>query len=55
MKFEYKCHEKACDITKEISNLQDPIPSCHGQVMKRVYQIAGVAFKGPGFYKTDNK
>lgn len=53
----YKC--QACGlIFEEQQKITDPpvtecqAPFCDGQP-RRVPQLPGIAFKGPGFYKTD--
>lgn len=56
IKYELKCPE--CGVTTEVDK-PDTQRKCFtnhdGVLMKRVYGVAGVHFKGPGFYKTDNK
>ena len=54
--YEFKC----CGITQEITiSIKEQLPKpkcsvCNGD-MARVYSPFGVAFKGSGFYKTDNR
>lgn len=50
----YDC--KKCGEVKELSKgMADPDPSkcpdCNGKIT-RIYSVAGVAFKGKGFYST---
>jgi predicted nucleic acid-binding Zn ribbon protein len=34
----------------------DPLPACKcGGGLAKVFQLAGVKFKGDGFYRTDNQ
>lgn len=54
--YTYKC--KSCDGTQDIhhgfdENFDDPC-DCGGE-RRRVLQLSGVAFKGTGFYRTDNQ
>ncbi len=53
--YEYKC--KKCESVREIiKGYNDPSPEkcphCGGRLV-RIYQPAGIIFKGSGFYKTD--
>ena len=55
--YEYECHR--CHHRFEIKQAfrDDPIrecPLCQGPV-RRVLYPAGIVFKGPGFYVTDNR
>lgn len=47
--------ETSLDITRGITEEEvlPPCPNC-GYKMTRVYTLAGIQFKGSGFYKTDN-
>lgn len=50
----YDC-EKCGEVKELFKNMTDPdltvCPDCKGS-LKRVYGIAGIAFKGKGFYST---
>jgi len=57
-RYEYTCMN--CDEYKEIERKisdEEVFPLCEkcGYKMIRSYKSIGVQFKGPGFYKTDNK
>ena len=46
------CNEE----TEHVHSIGDTAPDCHcGGHLKRRFLAPGVAFKGPGFYSTDNR
>jgi putative FmdB family regulatory protein len=53
--YEFKC-KKCSSIMEIIKSYKDPspqkCPQCGGRLV-RIYQPAGIIFKGSGFYKTD--
>ncbi len=53
--YEYKC-EKCHNVVEVLKGYNEPSPTkcphCEGK-LKRLYQPAGIIFKGSGFYKTD--
>lgn len=55
--YDFKCPK--CDATRtETISISESefLPMCKcGERMLKVYKIAGVAFKGNGFYRTDKK
>ncbi len=55
--YEYVC--RACDAHLEIVQRFDdePLSSCRscGGALRKVFGSIGIAFKGSGFYKTDNR
>lgn len=52
--YEFKCPECEEVITSEDKDLEIACAVCHDPVMmKRVYSLGGIAFKGSGFYKND--
>jgi len=55
--YEYRC--KTCGEQLEVvqSFTDDPLtvcPNCEGE-LRKVFSPVGIAFKGSGFYKTDNR
>lgn len=55
--YEYKCRDcgHQLDVVQAFSD--DPLtecPSCAGN-LRKVFSPVGIAFKGSGFYKTDNR
>lgn len=54
--YEYRCQE--CGIFEKMQKISDqPLkncPTCKGEVERLVSRDIGIAFKGPGFYKTDH-
>jgi len=53
--YEYRC--KTCGEFERLQKISDePLkycPNCNGEVERLVSHSIGIAFKGPGFYKTD--
>jgi putative FmdB family regulatory protein len=55
--YAYECNQCGVRFERRQSFNDDPItecPECDGTV-RRLIQPAGVIFKGPGFYSTDNR
>lgn len=52
--YEYTCRECGIVLEAPEGDLDIACPECDMR-MKRVFQLAGVSFKGPGFYSFDNK
>ena len=55
--YEYRC--KACGTTREArhgfkESFSEPCAACGGE-LTRVFNAAGIVFKGSGFYKTDSR
>lgn len=55
--YEYRCRECGEDLEVVQSFNDDPLtecPSCSGP-LRKLFGSVGIAFKGTGFYKTDNR
>ncbi len=55
--YEYECKSCGVHFDRKQRWQDEPVkecPECRGQVRK-VLQPVGIVFKGPGFYKTDNR
>tara|TARA_A100001015_G_scaffold276309_1_gene334393 strand:- start:94 stop:300 length:207 start_codon:yes stop_codon:yes gene_type:complete len=55
--YKYRCQSCHYEFETVQSMLDDPLTDCtkcNGQVM-RIIQLAGVQFKGSGFYVNDSK
>lgn len=54
--YEYRCER--CGIFEKLQKVSDETlkicPSCAGEVERLVSRDIGIAFKGPGFYRTDH-
>lgn len=47
-----------CEYCKSFTETNDPTPSACSlcsNMMVRMYTVPGIAFKGSGFYSTDNR
>ncbi len=56
--YDYRCDscEHRFELTQSIKD--DPItvcPECGEETVVKVFGVPGIAFKGSGFYKTDNR
>ena len=56
--YDYRCDscEHRFELTQSIKD--DPItvcPNCGEEAVVKVFGVPGIAFKGSGFYKTDNR
>jgi putative FmdB family regulatory protein len=55
--YEYKCgcNDEIVQITTSFSEYKTTYPceKCNKEMLRH-YTPAGISFKGPGFYKTDN-
>lgn len=55
--YEYRCEN--CGIFEKLQKLSDKslekCPTCRGKVERIISRDIGIAFKGPGFYCTDNR
>ena len=55
--YEYRCQR--CGVFEKLQKVSEQTvtvcPTCNGEVERLVSRDIGIAFKGPGFYKTDNK
>jgi putative FmdB family regulatory protein len=56
--YEYKC--RACGAVTDIrhgfeESVSTPCPSCGSNELGRVFNPAGIVFKGSGFYVTDSR
>ena len=56
--YDYRCEacEHRFELTQSIKD--DPItvcPTCGEEAVVKVFGVPGIAFKGSGFYKTDNR
>ncbi len=56
--YEYKC--RACGAVTDIrhgfeESVSSPCPSCGSDQLSRVFNPAGIVFKGSGFYVTDSR
>lgn len=56
--YDYRC--ESCDHRFELTQSikDDPIticPNCGAEAVVKVFGVPGIAFKGSGFYKTDNR
>lgn len=53
--YEYRC--SSCGVFEKLQKASDETlkvcPTCNREVEKLVSRDIGIAFKGPGFYKTD--
>jgi putative FmdB family regulatory protein len=55
--YEYRCTDCGKDLEAVQSFHDDPLtvcPSCQGK-LRKVFSPIGIAFKGSGFYRTDNR
>ncbi|MGQ0617357.1 MAG: FmdB family zinc ribbon protein [Acidimicrobiia bacterium] len=55
--YEYRCRDCGEDLEVVQSFNDDPLtecPSCSGP-LRKIFGSVGIAFKGTGFYKTDNR
>lgn len=54
--YEYVCRKcgKRHDIRHGFEETAGPCPSCGG-ILERIFHVAGIHFKGSGFYTTDYK
>ncbi len=55
--YHYRCKNCGYDFTLAQSFSDDPIttcPECGEEQVHKVYSVAGVTFKGSGFYHTDS-
>ncbi|NLX88910.1 MAG: zinc ribbon domain-containing protein [Syntrophomonadaceae bacterium] len=54
--YEYRCQN--CGEFERMQKIsEEPLkncPNCKGEVQRLVSRSVGIAFKGPGFYKTDH-
>ena len=55
--YDYRCRQ--CNEVTEVrhgfkESFEDPCPKCGGE-MARVFNAAGIVFKGSGFYVTDSR
>ena len=56
--YQYKCRNCGANIEKMQSIGAEPLvecPECHQLTLKKVFQPAGIIFKGSGWYITDSK
>ncbi len=55
--YEYRCQR--CGVFEKLQKVSEQTltvcPTCNGEVERLVSRDIGIAFKGPGFYTTDNK
>jgi putative FmdB family regulatory protein len=53
--YEFKCLicNSQYEVMREMGEERQPV--CCGISMERVWSAPGIIFKGPGFYKTDNR
>jgi putative FmdB family regulatory protein len=56
-KYEYACRSCSDHIEVVQSFADDPLTECPqcGGVLRKVFSAPGIAFKGSGFYRTDNR
>jgi len=53
--YSFKCQECGTLVDHHLA-FDDPLPACKcGGGLAKVFQLAGVKFKGDGFYRTDNQ
>lgn len=56
--YAYECNQCGVRFERRQSFHDEPIrecPECEDGTVRRLIQPAGVIFKGPGFYSTDNR
>ncbi len=55
--YEYRCEK--CGVFEKLQKTTDKslqkCPTCQGKVKRIISRDIGIAFKGPGFYCTDNR
>lgn len=49
--YDYRC--RTCDVVIELTT-REPGPCLCGGELKRIYALAGISFRGKGFYRNDS-
>ena len=56
--YDYRCKECGHELEAQQAFTDDPLtdcPACGASALRKRFGSVGIAFKGSGFYKTDNR